>query len=78
MSLIHQHPYYVGKVLITQHTFMPGAKIGYDKRTQRKQVLVSWKNSSDPAPGLYSMEMDPKNAQFVLKWNRTTEYWATD
>ncbi|XP_049414781.1 G-type lectin S-receptor-like serine/threonine-protein kinase At2g19130 [Solanum stenotomum] len=59
------------------HTFMPGAKIGYDKRTQRKQVLVSWKNSSDPAPGLYSMEMDPKNTQFVLKWNRTTEYWAT-
>ncbi|KAL3363027.1 hypothetical protein AABB24_012366, partial [Solanum stoloniferum] len=59
------------------HTFMPGAKIGYDKRTQRKQVLVSWKNQNDPAPGLYSMEMDPKNTQFVLKWNRTTEYLAS-
>ncbi|KAK4713233.1 hypothetical protein R3W88_019140 [Solanum pinnatisectum] len=59
------------------HTFLPGAKIGYDKRTQRKQVLVSWKNSSDPAPGLYSLEMDPKNAQYVIKWNRTTEYWES-
>ncbi|XP_069142814.1 G-type lectin S-receptor-like serine/threonine-protein kinase At4g03230 [Solanum lycopersicum] len=59
------------------HSFLPGAKIGYDKRTQRKQVLVSWKNSSDPAPGLYSLEMDPKNAQYVIKWNRTREYWAS-
>ncbi|TMW88556.1 hypothetical protein EJD97_018400 [Solanum chilense] len=59
------------------HSFLPGAKIGYDKRTQRKQVLVSWKNSSDPAPGLYSLEIDPKNAQYVIKWNRTREYWAS-
>ncbi|KAK6783970.1 hypothetical protein RDI58_017424 [Solanum bulbocastanum] len=59
------------------HTFFPGAKLGYDKRTQRKQVLISWKNLSDPAPGLYSMEMDPTRAQFVIKWNRTREYWAS-
>ncbi|PHU11210.1 hypothetical protein BC332_18140 [Capsicum chinense] len=59
------------------HIFLPGAKLGYDKRTQRKQALVSWKNLSDPAPGLYSLEMDPKHAQFVIKWNRTTEYWAS-
>ncbi|TMW89501.1 hypothetical protein EJD97_017093, partial [Solanum chilense] len=59
------------------HTFLPGAKIGYDKRTQRKQVLISWKNLSDPAPGLYSMEMDPTRAQIVVKWNRTREYWAS-
>ncbi|KAG5594390.1 hypothetical protein H5410_035622 [Solanum commersonii] len=32
---------------------------------------------NDPAPGLYSLEIDPKNAQLVIKWNRTTEYWAT-
>uniref|UniRef100_A0A3Q7H5I4 Bulb-type lectin domain-containing protein n=2 Tax=Solanum lycopersicum TaxID=4081 RepID=A0A3Q7H5I4_SOLLC len=59
------------------HTFLPGAKIGYDKRTQRKQLLISWKNLSDPAPGLYSMEMDPTRAQIVVKWNRTREYWAS-
>ncbi|KAM3221004.1 G-type lectin S-receptor-like serine/threonine-protein kinase [Capsicum annuum] len=59
------------------HIILPGAKLGYDKRTQRKQALVSWKNLIDPAPGLYSLEMDPKHAQFVIKWNRTTEYWAS-
>ncbi|KAH0651714.1 hypothetical protein KY284_031626 [Solanum tuberosum] len=73
----HQHPYYFGKVLTTQHTLLPGAKLGYDKRTQRKHVLASWKNLSDPAPGLYSVEIDPKHAQVVIKWNRTTEYWAS-
>ncbi|KAK4713234.1 hypothetical protein R3W88_019141 [Solanum pinnatisectum] len=59
------------------HTFLPGAKLGYDKRTQQKQVLISWKSLSDPAPGLYSLEIDPKHAQYVIKWNRTTEYWAS-
>ncbi|XP_055822538.1 G-type lectin S-receptor-like serine/threonine-protein kinase At4g03230 [Solanum dulcamara] len=59
------------------HTFLPGAKIGYDKRTQRKQVLVSWKSLGDPAPGMYTLEMDPKHTQCVIKWNRTTEYWAS-
>ncbi|KAK6783969.1 hypothetical protein RDI58_017423 [Solanum bulbocastanum] len=59
------------------HTFLPGAKLGYDKRTQRKQILISWKSLTDPAPGLYSMEIDPKHAQYVIKWNKTTEYWAS-
>ncbi|XP_060175075.1 G-type lectin S-receptor-like serine/threonine-protein kinase At4g03230 isoform X2 [Lycium barbarum] len=59
------------------HTFLPGAKLGYDKRTQRKQELISWKNMNDPAPGLYYVELDPKHVQFVIKWNRTTEYWAS-
>ncbi|MCE5166533.1 hypothetical protein HAX54_021386 [Datura stramonium] len=59
------------------HTFLPGAKLGYDKRTKRKQVLFSWKNLNDPAPGLYSLEMDPEHAQILLKWNRTKEYWAS-
>nr|XP_009594526.1 G-type lectin S-receptor-like serine/threonine-protein kinase At4g03230 isoform X1 [Nicotiana tomentosiformis]XP_009594527.1 G-type lectin S-receptor-like serine/threonine-protein kinase At4g03230 isoform X1 [Nicotiana tomentosiformis]XP_009594528.1 G-type lectin S-receptor-like serine/threonine-protein kinase At4g03230 isoform X1 [Nicotiana tomentosiformis]XP_009594529.1 G-type lectin S-receptor-like serine/threonine-protein kinase At4g03230 isoform X1 [Nicotiana tomentosiformis]XP_00959453 len=59
------------------HTLLPGAKLGYDKRTQKKSVLTSWKNSYDPAPGLFSLELDPKHAQFVLKWNKTTQYWAS-
>ncbi|CAN4114654.1 unnamed protein product [Withania somnifera] len=59
------------------NTFLPGAKLGYDKLTQRKQVLISWKDWDDPAPGLYSLELDPSDAQFVIKWNRTTEYWAS-
>ncbi|XP_059286382.1 G-type lectin S-receptor-like serine/threonine-protein kinase At4g03230 isoform X2 [Lycium ferocissimum] len=58
-------------------TFLPGAKLGYNKLTQKKHVLFSWKNSSDPAPGLFSLELDPKRAQFIVKWNQTTQYWAS-
>ncbi|KAK4363488.1 hypothetical protein RND71_018729 [Anisodus tanguticus] len=58
-------------------TFLPGAKLGYDKRTQRKQVLISWKNLNDPAPGLFSLELDTRHSQLVIKWNRTTQYWAS-
>uniref|UniRef100_M1AFZ1 Receptor-like serine/threonine-protein kinase n=3 Tax=Solanum tuberosum TaxID=4113 RepID=M1AFZ1_SOLTU len=59
------------------HAFLPGGKVGYDKRTQRKQVLISWKDLNDPSPGLFSMELDPRRAQLVIKWNRTTQYWAS-
>nr|XP_009796865.1 PREDICTED: G-type lectin S-receptor-like serine/threonine-protein kinase At2g19130 [Nicotiana sylvestris] len=58
-------------------TLLPGAKLGYDKRTQKKSVLTSWKHFYDPAPGLFSLELDPKHGQFVLKWKRTTRYWAS-
>ncbi|MCD9641966.1 hypothetical protein HAX54_028525, partial [Datura stramonium] len=59
------------------HTILPGAKLGYDKRTQIKQVLISWKNWNDRAPGLIPLELDPRHAQFVIKWNRTIQYWAS-
>uniref|UniRef100_A0A3Q7H4W1 Bulb-type lectin domain-containing protein n=1 Tax=Solanum lycopersicum TaxID=4081 RepID=A0A3Q7H4W1_SOLLC len=59
-------------------TLLPGAKLGYDKRrTQRGQVLISWKSLSDPAPGLYSLELDPSHARFVIKWNRTKQFCAS-
>uniref|UniRef100_M1AFZ4 S-locus lectin protein kinase family protein n=2 Tax=Solanum tuberosum TaxID=4113 RepID=M1AFZ4_SOLTU len=59
-------------------TLLPGAKLRYDKRrTHRGQVLISWKSLSDPAPGLYSLELDPIHARFVIKWNRTKQFWAS-
>ncbi|XP_055824396.1 G-type lectin S-receptor-like serine/threonine-protein kinase At2g19130 [Solanum dulcamara] len=57
-------------------TLLPGAKLGYDKHrnTLREQVLISWKAMSDPTRGLYSLELDPRHARFVIKWNRTKEF----
>ncbi|KAH7576834.1 hypothetical protein JRO89_XS01G0158800 [Xanthoceras sorbifolium] len=34
------------------HTWLPGMKIGLNKRTNENQLLTSWKNKEDPAPGL--------------------------
>eukprot|EP01018_Ginkgo_biloba_P011673 Gb_40119 [translate_table: standard] len=54
------------------NTWLPGMKIG------RRQKLSCWKNSLDPAPGLFSLEMDPQGAiQFVLLWKNSVQYWQS-
>ncbi|CAN4104857.1 unnamed protein product [Withania somnifera] len=58
-------------------TWLPNAKIKYDKRTNTTTVLTSWKNSEDPSPGIFSAEMDQSNRQFLVKWNRTEMYSAS-
>ncbi|XP_059656988.1 receptor-like serine/threonine-protein kinase SD1-8 isoform X2 [Cornus florida] len=59
-------------------TLLPGAKLGIDKRTSKTQVLTSWKNSEDPAPGKFSFEIDrvEKN-QYFLEWNNSKRIWGT-
>ncbi|KAK1437924.1 hypothetical protein QVD17_03724 [Tagetes erecta] len=59
------------------HTFLPGSKLGYNKRTNTMQVITSWRNEDDPAPGLYSLEIAQERKEYVLKWNKTVEYWAS-
>ncbi|KAK9062382.1 hypothetical protein SSX86_019568 [Deinandra increscens subsp. villosa] len=59
------------------HTWLPGAKISYDKRTRTKKLLTSWKSTEDPAEGLFSLELDPVGAQYLIKWNKTTQYWTS-
>jgi hypothetical protein len=52
-------------------TWLPGAKLGVDK-------LISWKNSEDPAPGVFSFGLDPNGSnQSFLEWNRSQIYWST-
>ncbi|XP_062177118.1 G-type lectin S-receptor-like serine/threonine-protein kinase At1g11330 [Alnus glutinosa] len=36
-------------------TWLPGAKFWIDKVPRKQQQLVSWKNSEDPAPGVFSV-----------------------
>ncbi|XP_047940673.1 G-type lectin S-receptor-like serine/threonine-protein kinase At2g19130 [Salvia hispanica] len=59
------------------HTWLPGGKIAYDKITKKKQLLTSWKNEEDPAMGLFSLELDPDGSQYLIKWNRSVEYWTS-
>jgi len=40
-------------------TFLPGAKLGWDKATGLNRRIVSRKNLIDLAPGRYSEELDP-------------------
>lgn len=59
------------------HTWMPGARIGYNKITKKKLFLTSWKNSEDPAPGLFTLEPDHNKSQYVIRRNNSEQYWAS-
>ncbi|KAL4271135.1 hypothetical protein GQ457_13G002880 [Hibiscus cannabinus] len=49
-------------------TFLPGMKIGRNFVTGFDRHLSSWKSEEDPAPGLYTLRIDPHGLpQFVLK-----------
>ncbi|XXG74170.1 hypothetical protein AAC387_Pa07g2958 [Persea americana] len=59
-------------------TWLPGGKLGLNKVTGENQVLYSWKNSENPARGMFSLEIDPNgSSQYYLVWNRSTMYWTS-
>jgi hypothetical protein len=59
-------------------TLLPSAKLGIDKVTRKAQQLISWRNSEDPAPGVFSLALDPDGSnQFVQEWNRSQIYWRS-
>ncbi|KAH1074038.1 hypothetical protein J1N35_026366 [Gossypium stocksii] len=60
------------------HTWLPGGKLSLNRRTNQSQLLTSWKNSEDPAPGLFSLELDPNGTnQYFIQWNRSEQYWTS-
>ncbi|XP_023736683.1 G-type lectin S-receptor-like serine/threonine-protein kinase At2g19130 [Lactuca sativa] len=59
------------------HTWLPGAKFGYDNRTKKNQVLTSWRSKDDPGVGLFSFELQPSSNEYVIKWNGSHQYWTS-
>nr|POF21709.1 g-type lectin s-receptor-like serine/threonine-protein kinase [Quercus suber] len=57
------------------HTWLPGAKIGYNNKTKQKMHLISWKSSEDPAPGLFALELQPNTSSYIIQWKRSVQYW---
>ncbi|XP_043711276.1 G-type lectin S-receptor-like serine/threonine-protein kinase At2g19130 [Telopea speciosissima] len=59
-------------------TWLPGGKLGHNKLTNESQRLISWKSSEDPAPGLFSLELDPAGTnQYFIVWNESVKYWTS-
>ncbi|XP_057455423.1 G-type lectin S-receptor-like serine/threonine-protein kinase At2g19130 [Lotus japonicus] len=59
-------------------TWLPGGKIKLDNKTKKPQYLTSWKNTEDPATGLFSLELDPKGTNsYLILWNKSEEYWTS-
>ncbi|XXG70281.1 hypothetical protein AAC387_Pa06g3075 [Persea americana] len=60
------------------HTWLPKAWLGRNKVTRETQRLISWKNHDDPAPGMFSLGIDPNGIdQYVLLWNGSVVYWRS-
>ncbi|XP_074565539.1 G-type lectin S-receptor-like serine/threonine-protein kinase At2g19130 [Curcuma longa] len=59
-------------------TWLPGAKLGFNKITKSSQRLTSWKNKVDPSPGIFTYGMDPTGRlQYLFLWNLSRIYWAS-
>ncbi|OEL30471.1 G-type lectin S-receptor-like serine/threonine-protein kinase [Dichanthelium oligosanthes] len=59
-------------------TWLPGVHLGLNKITGDVQALVSWKSSGDPAPGLFTMGIDPNGtSQYFTNWNGTLTFWSS-
>ncbi|KAI7744509.1 hypothetical protein M8C21_006202, partial [Ambrosia artemisiifolia] len=59
------------------HTWLPGAKLAYDNRTKKSQLLTSWRSNEDPGVGLFSLELIPSSKEYVSKWNGSQRYWTS-
>uniref|UniRef100_A0ACD5TXG9 Uncharacterized protein n=1 Tax=Avena sativa TaxID=4498 RepID=A0ACD5TXG9_AVESA len=60
------------------NTWLPGGKLTLDKTTGVSQRLVSWRNNTNPSPGLFSLELDPSGTQqFFIQWNDSISYWTS-
>uniref|UniRef100_A0ACD5VXZ9 Uncharacterized protein n=1 Tax=Avena sativa TaxID=4498 RepID=A0ACD5VXZ9_AVESA len=60
-------------------TWLPGGKLGRNKRTGQVTRLFAWRGYGDPAPGAFSLQLDPDGAssQYLLSWNGTAPYWTS-
>ncbi|XVF30513.1 hypothetical protein REPUB_Repub16aG0064400 [Reevesia pubescens] len=63
-----QHPFNV---------FMPTMRISTNVRTGNKVQVTSWKSSSDPSNGSFSLGLEPRNIPQVFIWNNTRPYWRS-
>ncbi|KAI3896905.1 hypothetical protein MKX03_002576 [Papaver bracteatum] len=59
-------------------TWVPGGKIGFNKKTNQIQQLTSWRSRENPATGIYNYVLGPnRTIQFVINWNESKEIWKS-
>ncbi|CAK9149497.1 unnamed protein product [Ilex paraguariensis] len=58
-------------------SWLPGWKVGFNKIRNSKYSLTSWRSPENPAPSLFSFELDPSGTTFMLFWNESKMYWTS-
>ena len=59
------------------HAFLPGMKIGYDKRAGKTWSLTSWKSTEDPSPRVFSVEQGPNGTSQIFILQGPTRFWTS-
>lgn len=59
------------------HTFIPGMKLGLNRKTGLNKFLTSWRSVSDPGSGNYTYGVNPSGSPQLFLLNGTTPYWRT-
>ncbi|KAM5578167.1 G-type lectin S-receptor-like serine/threonine-protein kinase [Rosa sericea] len=57
------------------NTWLPGARLGYNKLTKQILSLTPWRNPQYPAPGPFSFDLEQTSLQ--LLWNNSETYWTS-
>ncbi|KAL6840321.1 hypothetical protein ACP4OV_030131 [Aristida adscensionis] len=59
-------------------TWLPGNKLSRNKKTGVAKRMISWKDHGDPAPGIFSIQLDPNGSfEYILLWNSSVLYWSS-
>ncbi|KAJ4745347.1 Serine/threonine-protein kinase [Rhynchospora pubera] len=59
-------------------TFIQGMHVGINTKTGERQILTSWRSPDDPAPGNFTMGLDPNGSTQLFIWkNGTIPYWRS-
>ncbi|KMS96586.1 hypothetical protein BVRB_8g201560 [Beta vulgaris subsp. vulgaris] len=72
-----------GKTLLWQsfdhitNTFLPGMKLGLDRRTGLNRYLTSWRSKDDPSYGNFSFRVDPTGSPQFFLYQGSDPVWRT-
>ncbi|RZC94173.1 hypothetical protein C5167_021420 [Papaver somniferum] len=59
-------------------TWLPGGKIGLNKKVGVNKLLTSWRNQEDPATRMFNLELDPTGInQYLIRWNKSIQVWTS-
>lgn len=59
-------------------TFLPGMKLGYNRKTNQRRQLTSWTGAEDPQPGMFSFGIGTTGGPQFLIWKDNDPYSRSD
>ncbi|KAF8396342.1 hypothetical protein HHK36_017958 [Tetracentron sinense] len=59
------------------HIFLPGMKLGLNRKTGLNWLLTSWKSNNDPARGNYTFGLDPEGSPEFFLYKNSARYWRS-